>query len=452
MGEIAVRMPKFSMAQQEGTLISWVKHESDVVSAGDVLCEVATDKVDMEVEAPVSGTLTRLLATEDQTVAVGEPIAYIASDSADLLDGLLDVEATAQGTEDPRGTAGGGDGVGVGIGGSQESREVPETAGAAARGLRALPGARRRAAELGLSLGAITGTGPGQAVTTSDVEAASAGKAAVAGEAVAGEAASIGPTASMRSAASIGPTAQPSLAAAGPADDGLVQPPGQADLGYAELLADLRRQRQSAITSTVMMSTAIPQFTMFAALDLELAARQQPGREWTALLARVLGAALRQSPALNVTWRDGRLESVSRIGVAIAADTPVGMLAPVLADPDRADPVTLDSRVAELKDCVRNGTLGFCDLGGATVMLCDLGSFGVEAFQVPVTPPLVAALSVGVIGPRPVVAGGGLATRTMCQVGLTVDHRVADAADAARFLRRIRAIAANPDQLREGPR
>lgn len=204
------------------------------------------------------------------------------------------------------------------------------------------------------------------------------------------------------------------------------------------------------MAATITMSTTIPQFTMYASLDLELAARQQPGRGWSAFLARILAAALRQSPALNVTWRDGRLEPVTRIGVALAADTPIGLLAPVISDPDQTDPGTLDSQVAEVTDAARNGRLRSADLDGATVMLCDLGAFGVDAFQIPVTPPLVATLSVGMVARRPVAAGDGLATRTMCQVGLTVDHRAADASDAARFLRRLRAIAANPDQPRKG--
>lgn len=420
MGEIAVRMPKFSMAQEEGTLISWVKHESDQVSAGDVICEVATDKVDMEVEAPVSGRLTRLVAAEDETVAVGEPIAYIASDSADLLEGLLDGGPDADG---PEPVAGAVDGDAEGTQGSQGPGGPGATGGIS----RALPGARRRAAELSLSLGTLRGTGPGGVVTVSDVE-----------------------TAATASAERIRQASQPARPAVPPADSDFAPPRGHSDPDYAGLLADLRARRHHAIASTITMSTTIPQFTMYTSLDLELAAHQQPGRGWSALLARVLAAALRQSPALNVIWRDGRLEPVAGIGVAIAVDTPIGLLAPVIFDPDQMDPGTLDSQVAELTDAARNGRLRSADLDGATVMLCDLGAFGVEVFQVPLTPPLVVALSVGMIARRPVAAGGGLATRTMCQVGLTVDHRAADASDAARFLRRLRMIAANPDQLRKG--
>lgn len=431
MREIAIRMPKFSMAQEEGTLVSWVKRDSEQVSAGDVICEVATDKVDMEVEAPVSGRLTRLVAAEDQTVAVGEPIAYIATDSADLLDGLLDGEPDADGPVSARDVPGGGNGA------SRGSRE-PANPGSTVGNSRALPGARRRAAELSLSLDTIEGTGPGRAVTVSDVEKASARSRvqARAEHEPPGAAAAV----------------PPSPSALFPVTLDSASLPGDSGPGYAGLLADLRASRQSAIASTVTMSTTIPQFTMYATLDLELAARRQPGRAWSTLLARVLAAALRQSPALNVLWRAGRLDPVTRIGVAVATDTPVGLLAPVIFDPDQLDPDSLDTQVVEVTDAARNGRLVSADLDGATVMLCDLGAFGVDVFQVPVTPPLVATLSVGMIARRPIAAGDGLTTRTMCEVGLTVDHRAVDVTDAARFLRRLRAIAANPDGLRNGVR
>jgi pyruvate dehydrogenase E2 component (dihydrolipoamide acetyltransferase) len=444
MPEVAVRMPKFSMAQEEGTLISWVKRESDQVSAGDVICEVATDKVDMEVEAPVSGRLTRLVAAEDETVRVGEPIAYIASDAADLLDGLLEGPPGAEGAADAANS-----------GRAQESQGRGSRS-AAAGSPRALPGARRRAAERGLSLDAVQGTGPGGTVTVNDVEAAADGKAAAAppgGQVPGGQQA---PAA----AAAGEPTpelpryngATGTRNSAVPAAAELVQPPGHSDPGYAGLVAALKASRQSAIAATIAMSAAIPQLTMSTTLDLELAVRQLPGYGWSTLLARFLAAALRQSPALNVMWRDGQLEPVTRIGVALATDTPIGLVAPVIHDPDQIDPGMLDSQVAELTDAARAGRLSSDALDGATVMLCNLGGFGVEDFRMPLTPPLAVSLSAGTVARRPVAAGDGLTTRTMCQVGLTVDHRVVDATDAARFLRRLRALAANPDQLGNGSR
>jgi pyruvate dehydrogenase E2 component (dihydrolipoamide acetyltransferase) len=418
MREIAVRMPKFSMAQEEGTLISWVKSTSDQVAAGDVICEVATDKVNMEVEAPVSGRLTRLVVAEDETVPVGEPIAYIASDAVNILDGLLDGQV---GTDNAA-LAAGGDGTRRG---QLPAGQVPARTGPAASSPRALPGARRRAAELGLNLAAVPGTGPGGTITVNDVEMAANGKGAPP------------PVAPQPPAAELPVSAQPA---------------GQSDPGYAGLVSALKASRQSVIASAIAMSATIPQLMMHTTLDLELAARQQPGYEWSTLLARLLAAALRQSPALNVTWRDSRLEPVTRIGIALASDTPIGLMAPVIYDPDQADPGTLDTQVAELTDAAREGRLSSADLDGATAMLCYLGTFGVDSFQLPVTPPLVLTLSAGTIARRPVAAGEGLATRITCQVGLTMDHRAADAADAARFLRRLRALATDPDRLRNGVR
>ena len=176
MPEIEVPMPKLSMTMEEGELISWVKHEGDRVRAGDVIAEVNSDKVEMEVESPADGTLVRLTAGEGEIVPVGAPIATLETEAEDLLGGILDT---------PGGEAGGEAGPGPGPGGAGPA---PADGGVAAAAVAAapveaapaapagptpvVPAARRRASELGVDLAAVAGTGPNGLVRVGDVEAA----------------------------------------------------------------------------------------------------------------------------------------------------------------------------------------------------------------------------------------------------------------------------------------
>ena len=168
MREIEVPMPKLSMTMEEGELITWVKQEGDQVRAGDVIAEVNSDKVEMEVESPADGTLVRHAAAEGDVVPVGAPIATLATEAEDLLGGLL---GPAEGTA-------GGDGAGAGSAAAPAEEAAPAAApesepaptGDGPRPV--VPAARRRATELGVDLATISGTGPDGLIRVADVEAA----------------------------------------------------------------------------------------------------------------------------------------------------------------------------------------------------------------------------------------------------------------------------------------
>jgi pyruvate dehydrogenase E2 component (dihydrolipoamide acetyltransferase) len=170
--EVPLVMPKMSMTMTEGTFLTWHKAEGDQIAEGEVVCEVATDKVDMEVEATVAGTLTRLLATSEDVIAVGMPIAYVTTESDDLLEGLFNGPTPAPGTRPaspPEQT-------------SRPERTSPALAKQVAPS--AVPAARRLAAERGIDLAAITPSGPWDTIRLPDVVAAGrkprGGRAAIA--------------------------------------------------------------------------------------------------------------------------------------------------------------------------------------------------------------------------------------------------------------------------------
>jgi pyruvate dehydrogenase E2 component (dihydrolipoamide acetyltransferase) len=217
-----------------------------------------------------------------------------------------------------------------------------------------------------------------------------------------------------------------------------------------ELLGDPGVRRLRVATANVMVaSAAIPQFTVFRALDLGRLARAREvslkGISWTSILVRAYALVLREFPQLNGYWVGQGVQANASVGVALAVDTPRGLLAPVLADPDRMTLRELDRRVREVADAIKRGDTDPNLFSGGTGTVSNLGGMGVDRFNALLTPPQATALSLGAVGRRPTVdADGELAVQVACEAGLTVDHRVADGADAARALDAMQTYLADP--------
>ncbi|GHE89422.1 dihydrolipoamide acetyltransferase component of pyruvate dehydrogenase complex [Amycolatopsis deserti] len=357
MKEAPLVMPKMSMTMTEGTLVTWHKAEGDEVRAGEVVCEVTTDKVDMEVEATADGTLVRIVAQPEDVVAVGEPIAYLATTADDLLDGLFDTPAPEPVPESEPVP-------------EPEPEPVPVAVTAGPARVAAVPAARRAAAERGIDLATITPTGPAATIRLSDL------------------------------------------------------PP---------LEVGPRRGPRAVIARRMSASAQVPQFVVYR--DLEMTAT---GGDWTVVFVRALATALRRHPELNAEWADGDVRRHGHVGVALAVDTPRGLLAPVLRDPDLDD--GLAGRVRDVVRRARAGKLTLAEMSGGTTTLSNLGGFGVDAFHALLSPPQATALAVGRVQEKVVPVPGGIGVALRCTVGLTVDHRVGDGADAARLLTSLQEI------------
>lgn len=431
MREVPVRMPKFSMAQEEGVLLEWHKHEGDTVEAGEVLCEVGTDKVDMDVESPIAGVVARLVVAPNETVRVGEPIAMVLTEADELLEGLIgESEDGSGGSVHAEAAAPVGGPPGGRVAGrvaDLSDATPPSRLGPTP----AVPAARRRAAETGVDIRRVTGTGRGGVVTLEDIETAAAP----------------GRDGSLQRPSSSPLPAGTSGAAMGKGHASPAAPSDTPDPGYADALAGRRHSVRAAVARRMTQSAAIPQFTVFSEVDLELLSMERGSISWTTLLIRAFAATLRDHPRLNALYREDAVEESRVVGVALAVDTPVGLLAPVFTDPARGDVTTLDAEIRRVIDLARHGRLRPEHLDGATVTVSNLGGFGIPSFQALITPPQACALSMGAVAQRPVVRHGGLAVRTTCQVGLTVDHRVADGADAARMLSDLNALLGAPQLL-----
>lgn len=428
MPELALTMPKMSMTMEEGTMVAWLKQPGDAVRSGEPVCEVATDKVDMEVESPFDGVLARIVAEVGEVLPVGETIAWVTTDADDLLGGLFDAPPVADPAAAPA---------------AAEERADAVPAPSASGAHPAVPAARELARRHGLDPAAVQGSGEWGAVRVQDVEAALAAdgagvpagngaeveaggtEVAVTEVAAPTEPVGVGPTAPARPAADDAPT--PALA---------------------------RRNRIRKQVARVMERSAlVPQFTAWIDLDLSGLARirktELGGASWTAVLLRAQALALAATPALTGRWTDAGVEPDEGIGVALAIDAPDGLIAPVVRDPHRMTLVEVSERIRSFVEAARDGTLGPDDLSGGTTVFSNLGGLGVERFNALITPPHATALSAGAVAQKLHISdAGALSPRLGCTIGLTVDHRVADGADAARMLQELGAVVADPGRLR----
>jgi pyruvate dehydrogenase E2 component (dihydrolipoamide acetyltransferase) len=396
-----VRLPALTTTMEEAELVEWRVEVGDQVHEGQPLGEVVTDKVDMELESPFDGTISELLVEAGSVVSVGAVVARVDTESDDLLGGLgLDGEDEGErdadadvDADDPHPSTH----ADAATGNGRPQPRVP-----------APPPIRIRAREAGVDLADVTPTGRRGQVTTDDLRQYLEAR----------ESAAARPATSTPAA----PSATGAAPAAGRArDDG----------------ADRRRTAVRAATARVVTrSAAIPQFTLHRAIDLSRAVQRRNGRSWTTEIVRALAAALRDHPELNGRWNDEeqRVDTTDVVRIGLAVDVPAGLLVVGLDDPDRITPTHADEHVKDIVGRARDGRLDGSDVEGITFTVSNLGGLGVDAFDALLMPPQAGILSVGRVVERPVVVDGRIRPRLQVDVGLTVDHRVADGADGARLL------------------
>ncbi len=399
MARLAIRMPKMSMTMTEGEVATWMVRPGDEVAEGDVVCEVMTDKVDMEVESTVSGTLVEIVV-ESGMADVGAPIAWIEGE--DTGGGFGDLltepapEPDAVAVPEPSAAA------------EPEPEDAPPPP-AAPGPVAAVPRARALAREHGVDLATVTGTGPDGLVRLRDVEALAA----------------------------LEPVAPARPLAAPPA------PPAPA----APAAPDRRRAVRRAVARAMTPTAAIPQFTVWREIELDTADAARSGLSWTTILLRGYAAALRAVPDLLSRWEDDGPSVAGPPSVALAVATDRGLLVPTFNEPDLVPPEQLDREIRAVVAAAQGGRLDPAYLGIANASLSNLGGLGVDRFQALLTPPQASVLSLGSIRRRPVAVAGGIGVALTVEAGITVDHRVADGAHAAELLEQLARGLAHPDPL-----
>jgi pyruvate dehydrogenase E2 component (dihydrolipoamide acetyltransferase) len=354
-----VIMPALGMAQDTGKLVRWLRPAGASVSRGEPLMEIETDKVTVEVEAPADGVLAALSAAEGDDVPVGQVVALIL----------------APGESAPA---------------REETRRVA-----------ASPKAKRIAAEHGIDLAGLSGSGPGGAIVAADVPAA---RAAVPAPPAVG---AIWRTMAERTTASWQSVPHSSL--------------------------------ERAVDATRLISWR----------DTALGREGMETVTISDLLVRVTAASLRAHPRVNASWSEGDIAPSHGIHVGVAVALDEGLVVPVIHDADTLSLAQIAVRRRDLVEAAREHRLRPDDVRGGTFTISNLGMLGVDSFHAIVNQPQAGILAVGRIRDSAVVVDGRLAARPMMTLTLSFDHRVVDGARGARFLATITALVEEPSGLVE---
>ncbi|OXS85791.1 2-oxoglutarate dehydrogenase, E2 component, dihydrolipoamide succinyltransferase [Kocuria marina] len=472
VNSVEVTLPALGESVTEGTVTRWLKEVGEQIEVDEPLLEVSTDKVDTEVPSPVAGTLLEIKVQEDEDAEVGQVLAIVGDESAagsgdsdsdsdsDSDNGSSDEsgETKAEQIEDAATEADSGENTEQAAEAkapqkSSGSEEKPTPAkqsesGASSdsgakssdSGTKDVPGyvtplVRKLAREKDVDLSTITGTGVGGRIRKQDVLAA-AEEAAKQSEApqVQDTGANMAPAVSRQ-----GSEAQPASAPAPDAKRGTTEKAPRIRMTIA------KRMRESLDVSAQL--TQVTEVDMTRVAQLRQKAKDQFQKREGAKLtfmpffAKAVAEALQAHPVLNATFKEESKEIVYNASedIAIAVDTPRGLLVPVVKNAGDLNLGGLAKQIAEVGAAAKDGSISPDQLTGGTFTITNIGSFG-ALFDTPIiNQPQVAILGTGTIVKRPMVltdADGNdtIAIRHMCYLSLTYDHRLVDGADAGRFL------------------
>ncbi|HET7339593.1 MAG TPA: dihydrolipoamide acetyltransferase family protein [Candidatus Dormibacteraeota bacterium] len=413
-----VNMPKLSDTMEEGTIVEWKKKSGDAVKAGDVLAEVESDKATFDLEADSDGTL-QILVEQGVPAKIGAPIARIGEGGGAPAKEQPKAKPKEPPTPEPVAEER------APVQKSAPPREAPPppqeqpSADGHEDGVKASPLAKRLAAEMGVDLAAIKGTGPEGRIVKEDVLAAGTSR---------------------------------------PATDRR-RPQADRRVGAELEIVEPNRMQSTIARRMLDAKTTVPEFqvTVEARVDLAVSLRQQmkesiPGADkvtMTDFLVRACALALRKFPEVNSSWIEGKFQRKRsiNIGLAVAPSQGMGLLVPVVHDADVKDIVQISIESRQVIERARAGRPNEGDLSGATFSISNLGMYGVDEFTAIINPPEAAILAVGAIKDVPVVEGERIVPGKVMRMTLSVDHRVFYGATAAQFMAEVKRLVENPVTL-----
>lgn len=400
-----VIMPKLGLTMEKGTIGAWLVAEGDAVEKGAPLLEVITDKVTMEVEAQAAGLLRKILVPAGEEVPVSTPIGIIAG-----ADEKIDLPAEPAASVDAGQAA---TATAQPVASKPEQVAVAPTPAATKEGRphRASPKARKIAAEKGIDLSQVQGSGPGGRIVSADL-------------------------ANVVAAAPAAPAPRPQASADAPRQ--LLTRPQQV---AAQRLTESYQQSPHIHLSMEVAAVWMQQFRQGYRLEGKRVS-------YNDLIVKAVGRALGDFSRLNSVFDGDAIVVQPRIDIGIAVDTPQGLMVPVIRDVPAKTAPQIAEEAARLAVVAREGRLAPDDMSGGTFTISNLGMFGISRFTAIINPPQVAILAVGAVEKRVVaLEDDAMAVRPMCTLTLAADHRVIDGAVGARFLARLKEILETPGLL-----
>lgn len=426
-----ITLPRLSPGMNEAAVARWLKKSGDQVKKGEPLFEVETEKVATEVPAPADGVL-EIVVPEGRTVTIGTLLATIAgaepetgptaeppkADAARVPEAPTRQEPT---TQTPVGAA-----VAEPVVAQEEGRVV------------ASPLARRIAAEMGIELDGVKGSGPGGRIVEKDVLAAAAARGLKSPPPVQPAApAELAPARPATSTAPA-PAAAPIAASAASATRPLA--------GMRKLIAERMLQSQSTnATVTLTLEVDMQEATSLRnQLVGEWEQREGVRITFTDVIVKAVAKALAEHRRLNASLEGDRIVEHAGVHVGVAVSLDDGLIVPVVRDADRKSLLEIGRETRQLGEKARANRLTLDEVTGGTFSVTNLGQTGVDAFTPIINPPQCAILGVGKIAPKPVARDGQVVVRPQMWLSLTFDHRIVDGHPAALFLARIKEILEKP--------
>ncbi|KAM6548134.1 hypothetical protein CsatB_019810 [Cannabis sativa] len=429
-------MPALSSTMTEGKIVSWIKSEGDVLSKGESVVVVESDKADMDVETFYDGILAAIVVGEGETAPVGAPIGLLAETDEEIAEAKAKAasksgsSSAAAATTSASGSPSSPPPASSPAPIAQSSPPPPLPSDGPKR-IVATPYAKKLAKQYKVDIKSVVGSGPFGRITSEDVEAAA------------------------------GVTPSKSSVAAAPAPVAATPPKGAPSSGSASLPPPLPGSTivpfttmQAAVAKNMIESLSVPTFRVgypvtTDALDALYEKVKPKGVTMTALLAKAAAMALAQHPIVNASCKDGKSFTYnSNINIAVAVAINGGLITPVLQDADKMDLYQLSRKWKELVEKARSKQLQPNEYNSGTFTLSNLGMFGVDRFDAILPPGQGAIMAVGASKPTVIAdAEGYFSVKSKMLVNVTADHRIIYGADLAAFLQTFSKIIQNPDSL-----
>ena len=434
-------MPKLSPTMEEGQISRWLKKEGDKVSMGEPLAEIDTDKATMEMQALANGVLRKILINEGQSAPLGQTIAVIGEPNEDIASLLSEAPAAAPKQEPqkqeqakqeqekpappppPQAKAAAAGSGPQPVAPVANGRQPQATAGDSGRMI-VSPLAARMAAEAGIDLRSLQGSGPGGRIIKRDIEEAMSG------------------------------AREPKAAAAQPSYPRAVEPGQFPQVAASPYRDEPASEIRKVIAKRLVTSLGpVPHFFLTTEIEMDRAAEMRkninaldPDLKISVndVIIKVTAAALRQHPEVNASFQGNfiRYYDHADIGVAVAIED--GLITPVVRSADQKSLSTIAAEVRELAERARSRKLKPEEYTGASFSISNLGMFGIDEFTAVINPPEGAILAVGAMSAKPVVRENEIVIRQMMRVTMSCDHRVIDGATGAKFLQTFKKILENP--------
>ena len=424
---IELKMPALSPTMEEGTLAKWLGKEGDTVKSGDLLAEIETDKATMEFEAIDEGTIAKILVPEGtDEVKVGTVIAMIAGEGEDA----SSAKAAPAPAAEPKAEAPAPAPAATAAAPAPTPAPAPAaTPAASGDRIKASPLAKRLAAEQGIDLKSVTGTGPGGRIVKADLEGAPAGAAAPAAT----------------TAAPAPAAAAPAPAAAGAIPDFGIPHEDEKLSGMRKTIA--RRLSQSMQESPHIYLTVDIRLDALLKLRGELnASLESRGVKLSVndMLIKALAVALERVPSCNVSFGGDVMRQYSRADISVAVSIPGGLITPIIVDAGGKSMSKISTEMSELAAKAKEGKLQPNEYQGGTASISNMGMMGIKQFTAVINPPQAMIMAIGAGEKRPYVVDDALAIATVMSATGSFDHRAIDGADGALLMKTFKELVENP--------